>query len=343
MSAIELKVADGHKEWTATEPSAMALRTSNPIRQIVDSLTVVGNPDKEPIKLSIGDPTVFGNLPRAPQVTQAIVDVASTGKFEGYPPATGYEFARKSVARYFSDKVIQVTKSLFPADEEQQQLVNCNQLDANDVILASGCSHALEMVIAGICNPGENILIPRPSFPLYKTIADSFDLEVRYYRLDASNNWQVDLKDLDEQVDSRTRAILISNPSNPCGSVYSKAHLINVLAVAEKHGLPIIADEIYWDMVFSGEKFIPLASVSINVPIISVGAISKRYLVPGWRLGWIMLFDRHQQLTNVRCFSKVFSKLLTFSVVATKGFDNARPANLRSKFSHSRCSPKHSQ
>lgn len=111
--------------------------------------------------------------------------------------------------------------------------------------------------------------------------------------------WEIDLDELDRLVDAKTKAILVNNPSNPCGSVYSKSHLESILRIAQKHHLPILADEIYWDMVFSDEKFIPLARLSQEVPIISIGAISKRFLVPGWRLGWIMIFDPCQYLSNV--------------------------------------------
>jgi tyrosine aminotransferase len=93
---------------------------------------------------------------------------------------------------------------------------------------------------------------------------------------------------------------LVNNPSNPCGSVYSKEHLIQIIAFAEKHRIPIIADEIYWDMAFSGSKFYPLASLTQTVPIISLGALSKRWLVPGWRMGWLLIFDPAKKLHEVR-------------------------------------------
>lgn len=103
----------------------------------------------------------------------------------------------------------------------------------------------------------------------------------------------MDLVDLENKIDEKTSAIVIINPSNPCGSVYSKNHLKEILAVAERNFLPIIADEIYEHLVFPGHKFYPLASLSQNVPVLSCSGITKRFLVPGWRMGWIIVHDRH--------------------------------------------------
>lgn len=84
-----------------------------------------------------------------------------------------------------------------------------------------------------------------------------------------------------------------NSPSNPCGSVYPKEHLEAILDVAAKHHLPIIADEIYCDLVYKGNTFYPMASLTKDVPILAVGGLAKKWLVPGWRIGWILVHDRH--------------------------------------------------
>lgn len=91
------------------------------------------------------------------------------------------------------------------------------------------------------------------------------------------------MKDLEAQIDSKTACILINNPSNPCGSVYPKSHLMDLIQIAIKYDLPVIADEIYADMVFEGHEFHALASLTDKVPILSCGGLAKKYLVPGWR------------------------------------------------------------
>ncbi|KAJ3339042.1 hypothetical protein HDU91_001079 [Kappamyces sp. JEL0680] len=111
--------------------------------------------------------------------------------------------------------------------------------------------------------------------------------------------WEIDLAHLESLVDENTAAILVNNPSNPCGSNYSHEHLESILKVAEKHGIPVISgiqrglrvDEIYADMVFHDQVFYPMATVSNKVPILTCGGLAKRYLVPGWRVGWIFVHD----------------------------------------------------
>lgn len=110
----------------------------------------------------------------------------------------------------------------------------------------------------------------------------------------------MDLEACEKLINEKTRCILINNPSNPCGSVFTKEHLLKILDLADKHNLPIVADEIYCDMVFPGNEFHSLASLSKNVPIISVGGIAKKWAVPGWRIGWIMLNDKHERLNVYR-------------------------------------------
>ncbi|GIY56316.1 tyrosine aminotransferase, partial [Caerostris darwini] len=218
------------------------------------------------------DPTTFGNLQPCPEITAAVIDSVTSLEFNGYAPSTGYRKAREAVVEYASRPEA--------------------PLEPEDVILTSGCSHALEMCILGLANPGQNIVIPRPGFSIYKTIAQSMDIETKYYDLLPNLGWQVDLAHLESQIDSQTAAIIINNPSNPCGSVFSKRHLMALVEVANRNCVPIIADEIYEDFVFRGEVFHPIATLSTHVPILSCGGLTKKFLVPGWRMGWILIHDR---------------------------------------------------
>jgi tyrosine aminotransferase len=161
-------------------------------------------------------------------------------------------------------------------------------------VLTSGCSHALQMAIEVLCNPGDTLFIPNPGFPLYHTIADHLGVATVEYALHEDAGWEADLDALEAAVAAapRPRALLINNPSNPCGSVYTEAHLRALLAIAGRWRIPVIADEIYADMVFEPGAFHPLAALTDEVPVLSAGGISKRYLVPGWRLGWLACHDK---------------------------------------------------
>merc|ERR1711988_408116 len=260
------------KSWTEVRASLMSKNTFNPIRNILETMTLTPNPDKKMISLSIGDPTVFGNLKPSKNVIDAIASSVNSGKCNGYAPSTGYLEARKAVAEHIGDGI-----------------------GPDDVVLCSGCSCSLDLCISAVANPGQNILVPRPGFPLYTTLANGLGIKTKEYNLIPENDWQVDLDHMESVIDENTVAILVNNPSNPCGSVFDEAHLTEILKIAEEYCLPIIADEIYEHFVFNGSEkpYTPIAKLSKNVPVLSCGGLTKRYLVPSWRLGWITIHERN--------------------------------------------------
>lgn len=263
----------------AVVPSKKAQRTKNPIRRIVDKIqSVKPKCDKELIPLSLGDPTVYGNLLAPAKLTEAVVTQVRSMKANGYAHSAGTPAVRAAVARFMSSPGAELT--------------------GDDIIMASGGSGALEMAITALVDEGDNLLVPKPGFPLYQVIAESNGSSVKEYPLLPDRDWEVDAAALDALVDGRTRAIVVNNPSNPCGSLFGDANLRAILAVAEKHRLPIIADEIYGFMVFSGNTFRPIASLTSTVPVLSVSGMAKMFLVPGWRVGWIQIHDRGNVLAD---------------------------------------------
>ncbi|XP_053698459.1 tyrosine aminotransferase [Sabethes cyaneus] len=281
-AAIHLKshalVKSSRTKWNVPVTDFARL-THNPIRAIVEGLKIVPNPDKQLIALSIGDPTTFGNLKPAPEIIDAVRRVIEDGSSNGYGPSTGFPEARQAVAEYVAHQ---------------------GTVTANDVILCSGCSCSLDLCISVLAGPGQNILIPKPGFSIYRTLAEGFGVECRYYDLLPDKNWEVDLLQLESLIDGNTAALIVTNPSNPCGSVFSKSHLKAILDIAEKHYLPIIADEIYEHFVFPGHEFHSVSSLSEKVPVLSCGGLTKRFLVPGWRMGWIVIHDRDNVFREVR-------------------------------------------
>lgn len=271
-----------HKgSWSKIRASKASMRTSNPIRQIVDQIDPSqSNKEKSLISLSIGDPTVFGNLATHENVIQAILKSVQSGQYNGYAHASGYKFAREVIAKKYS--------------------LSNHLLTDEDVILTSGCSGAIEMCIGALANEGDNILIPSPGFSLYKTVCDNKGIECKFYRLKAEEDWEADLEHMKSLINERTRAILINNPSNPCGSVFRREHILDILKVAEEYCLPIISDEIYAHITFEKDLFISIAELTDTVPILVVGGIAKQYLVPGWRLGWILIYDKQGYFHEIR-------------------------------------------
>uniref|UniRef100_A0A6Q2WWC1 Tyrosine aminotransferase n=1 Tax=Esox lucius TaxID=8010 RepID=A0A6Q2WWC1_ESOLU len=230
--------------------SKMSINTLNPIRSIVDGMKLTPNPEKPMIALSIGDPTVFGNLPTDDKVLQAMKDAIDSHKYNGYAPSVGYQKSREVLANFYS----------------------CPEapLEAEDVLLTSGCSQAIDLAITVLCNPGDNILIPCPGFSLYKTLAVSLGIQVKLYNLLPEKSWEIDLQHLESLIDDRTACLIVNNPSNPCGSVYSKEHLQDILSVASKRCLPILADEIYGDMVSLFQKM----ARDSALPVLGQGEVS---------------------------------------------------------------------
>ncbi|KAI8870230.1 tyrosine aminotransferase [Ramicandelaber brevisporus] len=269
----------------AAEAEAEAAATQAAGTQVAAVLTSSTSASAEPkekkkqISLSIGDPTIFGNFKTDPAVVDAVSRALHSYQANGYTHECGTTEARNAVASKFSTVEAPLT--------------------GNDVILTSACSGALELAIGVLANPGQNILVPRPGFPLYQTICGNKGIEARQYSLLPHQDWQIDLSDLAAQIDDKTAAVIITNPSNPCGSVFTRNHLLEIIAVCEQHKVPIIADEIYADMVFknaggedgASSEFWTVARLTRNVPVLSVGGLAKQYLVPGWRMGWILVHD----------------------------------------------------
>lgn len=220
-----------------------------------------------------GDPTVFGNLKPAPETIEAVQKALLEGKYNGYAPSVGFEEARQAVAKYMEKDGLKLT--------------------AKDIILCSGGSSCLDLCITALADgtKNHNILIPRPAFPIYRTLAANVGVAVKRYNLIPENNWEIDLDHLESQIDSNTAAIIITNPSNPCGSNFSEEHLRNVLEICYRRKVPVIADEIYENVVFPGEKFVSTGSLNSGVPILICAGLTKRFLVPGWRMGWIAICD----------------------------------------------------
>ena len=275
-------------------PSSLAASsTLNPIRAIVDRIILPTNlPHKPLIPLSIGDPTTFGNLSPPANLTTTLISNAKANRYNGYAPSAGALAARQAIAqRYSYPSPYHLASSTLPP----------TTLSPSDVLITSGCSGALSIAIESLCNPHtSSLLIPRPGFSLYRTILGRNSITPQYYNLLPEQQWEVDLVHLEAQIDHTTAAILVNNPGNPTGASWSRRHVEAVLEVAHRHRLPIIADEVYGGMVFEHQEWWPFAALSREVPVVSVGGIAKAYCVPGWRVGWLLVYAKGQDLAGWR-------------------------------------------
>ncbi|KAA8496774.1 Tyrosine aminotransferase [Porphyridium purpureum] len=270
--------ASVHRSWEHVKGSKRAENTVNPIRRLVQGIDVKPNPALAKIDLSIGDPTVYGNLKPPREAEEALAQLVLGGTVNGYPPSMGVLESRRAVAEFFSTPLA--------------------PLEARDVYLTAGGSGALELALGAVADPGDNVLVPQPGFPLFMTTAGNLGIECKRYLIDPDRQWEANLDSIRAAVDDRTRAVVLNNPSNPCGSVWSAEHVQKVVELAAELKLVVLADEIYADMVFPPNTFVSAAEASRDAPVLVLGGISKRYVVPGWRLGWVLVHDRHNILEH---------------------------------------------
>lgn len=160
----------------------------------------------------------------AQQSVDAIKDALERDTF-AYTVSAGMKSARQAVVDYVNENSVD------------------NIVSSDDVILTSGCSTALEICFRALANPGENILVPRPSWN-YTTWIRGSGIDVQFYDLDPMNEWEIDLEHMESLINEKTRAILVNSPGNPCGNVFSDVHIRDILNIAERHKLPIISDEV---------------------------------------------------------------------------------------------------
>jgi tyrosine aminotransferase len=239
--------------------------------------------------LALGDPSSYEDFKAADFVVNAASESLLSNKGNGYTDSIGLVEARECLAREFSYDSIQLTPE--------------------DVIIDIGGTGAIHTILQIFLNPGDNILIPSPGFPLYKTMAMNLSAQALTYELDPKRGWEVNLESLERVVNDRSKLLVIVNPSNPCGSVYSREHLTEVLEWAERHKIVILSDEVYHGMTFTKPHF-PLGSLTDSVPVFTVGALSKMFLVPGWRCGWTLIYDKQRKCDCLRANIRKIKNML---------------------------------
>ena len=225
--------------------------------------------------LNIGDPVAFGfNTPA--HMIEAVERAMRDGH-NGYGPSAGIAPAREAVAAEYTTRGFPVS--------------------ADRVFITAGTSEGIEFALTAIVEEGGEALMPLPTYPLFTAVLAKIGARARYYRLDPARDWMPDLDHLNSLVTPATRALVVIDPNNPTGACCSTATRRALLAFAERHGLPILADEVYGDLAYGG-SLAPIGSLEPDAPIISFAGLSKGYLVPGWRAGW-MAIGRSPRLDDV--------------------------------------------
>jgi alanine-synthesizing transaminase len=193
------------------------------------------------------------------------------------------EAMQKNLNGYADSAGIQEAREAIAKECERTGIKN---VTTNDILLANGVSEGIDLALTSLVNTGENFMTPLPGYPVYLAIAHKLGCPLNQYMTLEENDWHPDLDGMKKAINDKTRAIVVINPNNPTGSLYSRETLEEIIDMANEHDLVIFADEIYNKILFDGEKHIPIASLSDDVPVVTLGGLSKNYLVPGWRVGW---------------------------------------------------------
>ena len=232
---------------------------------------------KKILYLNIGDPVKYG-FETPLHIRDALKKAVDAGS-NYYSASEGVKGLREAVA-------------------EKENSVNGAHVDPRNVMITQGISEAISFLMGAIVNPGDEVLLPGPSYSPYMTYVKFFDGKPVTYRTIEDRGWAPDLSDLESKVTTRTRLIVIINPSNPTGAVYSRNELSRILEIAASHHIPVAADEIYDRIVYDG-GFTSVASIAKEIPLFGLNGFSKTYMMTGWRLGYLYLQDPGDEMRDV--------------------------------------------
>jgi alanine-synthesizing transaminase len=277
------------------------------IRNIVAEAKKVEAAGRTVKYLNIGDPIPFGFATPAHMIEA--VDKAMRDGHNGYGPSPGIASAREAVADDFTARGVPI-----PPDR---------------VVLTSGTSEGIEIALNALANPGEEVMVPSPTYPLYTAVTAKIAARTVYYRTDPGNGWLPDLDHIRSLITPKTRALVVIDPNNPTGAVYPESIRKELIGLASRHGFVLLADEVYGDLAYDGPTP-PMARIDTGAPVISFGSLSKAYLAPGWRAGW-MAVGTSPRLADVLA---AVLKLADGRLCATVPMQHAITAALRGDRSH---------
>ena len=218
------------------------------------------------IKLNIGNPAAFG-FEAPDEITQDVV--RNMSRASGYTESHGFFEPRKAIMHYTQQKHIK-------------------NVDVDDIIIGNGVSELIVMVMQGLINNDDEVLIPKPDYPLWTASVTLAGGKPVHYICDEGANWFPDINDIKLKITDKTRAIVIINPNNPTGALYSEDLLKEVIELARQNNLIIFADEIYDKVLYDNKQHTSIASLADDVLFVTLNGLSKNYRACGYRSGWLV-------------------------------------------------------
>lgn len=256
------------------------------IRDIVAAAENIERRGGDVIRLNIGDPQSFGFKP--PESVIEPVLRAIKDRYTGYSNSAGLYEAREAVANYAS----QLGEPVSP----------------EEVIMTSGASEAADLVLTALLDPGDEVLVPAPGYPIYPAVLTKLGAVPRYYQLNPENGWRPSIENVMAAVNANVRAIVVINPNNPTGSVTPDETTSQIIEVAQALNLIVISDEVYRDLCFDAPP--TAASVlaqTLEVPVVTLESLSKTHMLSGWRVGWMRFTNAEMMQELVSTVTKLAS------------------------------------
>ncbi|MGC8940043.1 MAG: aminotransferase class I/II-fold pyridoxal phosphate-dependent enzyme [Candidatus Bathyarchaeia archaeon] len=253
------------------------------IRDVIVYAKELAKTGKKIYYLNIGDPVAF-DFDTPQHIKQALFDAVNGGA-NAYSPSEGLPELRQAICA-------------------KEKRVNGVDVSVDDVIVTSGISEGIQMVMAALIDAGDEVLLPGPTYPPYISYVKFFGGRPVTYETVEDEGWQPNIDDLRSKISSRTRGIVIINPNNPCGALYEEKTVKQILDVAGEYELPVLSDEIY-DQITYEKKFVSTARLAKDVPVVGLNGFSKAYLMTGWRLGYVYFHDENGALKELKqCIEK---------------------------------------
>ena len=245
-----------------------------PLLQTANKMEAEG---KRILKLNIGNPAPFGL--EAPH--EILRDVAmNLPEATGYSDSQGIFSARKAVLQYYQSKGL------------------LSAVDVRDVYLGNGVSELIVMTMQALMNDGDEVLVPMPDYPLWTAAANLAGGTAVHYRCNEEDNWHPDIEDIKSKITSKTKGIVVINPNNPTGALYSDEVLLQIVEVAKEHDLIIMADEIYDRILYDDMEHTPMSTLTDEVLVLSYNGLSKSHRIAGFRAGWMMVSGRKEHAAD---------------------------------------------
>jgi alanine-synthesizing transaminase len=228
------------------------------------------------LKLNIGNPAPFG-FEAPEEILQDVI--LNLPRAHGYGDSKGLLSARRAVVQHYQDRGL-------------------SGVDIDDVWLGNGVSELIMMSLQALLNNGDEVLVPMPDYPLWTASVVLCGGRAVHYLCDESTQWQPDLDDMAAKVTSRTKAIVLINPNNPTGAVYSRETVAEVVELARRHGLVLLSDEIYDKILYDDATHTTTATLAPDLICLTFNGLSKAYRVAGFRTGWLVLSGAKQHARN---------------------------------------------